>query len=175
VPSLSDASALTVIVAGALKVAPSAGAVSATVGSSFAGGTTVTVTLSTFVVTVAELLALVTTRPAWNGTGSVSDCVPTTVHAAPSSDCDAVTTPLRSDNLSHTGAGVGGPGVSVVDPPPLARRRKSVAPDDVTSMAAWAPFGVNVSRIMTPAFDCALVFPRSRTRATISTSPLLAV
>src|SRR5688572_8813313 len=170
VPSVSLAVALTVMLAGAVNVAPLAGAVSAAVGGVFGGATAVTLTLSTLVVTVPESFALVTARPTWKGTGSVSACVPTTVHATPSTDCEAVTTPLRNDSFSQTGACVGGPAVSVLAPPPAPRRRKSVAPDDVTTIEACAPLAVNESRIMTPAFDCALVFPRSRTRATMSTS-----
>src|SRR6185503_3813238 len=87
VPPVSDAVALTVMLAGAVQVAPLAGAVSDTVGAWLVG--VVTVTLLKTAGAAWEESPLATARPTTTF-AEVTDIVSIVVHVTPSADCDAV-------------------------------------------------------------------------------------
>src|SRR5215467_11380780 len=102
-PSASDASADSVIVAGAVNCCRSEGDVSVTFGGIFGPPAELTVTLSNATDDNAALTWLVTARPTSTFAFSDSVSVSITVHVLPSFDADA--TIVLPDRVSFTHCG----------------------------------------------------------------------
>src|SRR5258705_855505 len=117
-PLESDAVALRATLAGALYVAPLAGAVSETVGAWFVA--VETVTLSNAAVAVWAGSPLATARPTTTSV-ALTDIVPIAVHATPSADCDAVSVVPRRSSRTQYGAATAVPVVLVRAAPVVSR------------------------------------------------------
>src|SRR5690349_5221239 len=124
VPSLSFAVALSEMFAGAVNVAPLAGALSDTDGGWLGvggGAGTRTVTLSNSAVAACPALWLVTSSPTYSVAPAIV-AVPTAVHVTPSLDWNPVTVLPRRSSRTHTGAPVVPTGPGCVTSPVVSRR-----------------------------------------------------
>src|SRR5581483_4803472 len=130
-----------------------------------------TVTLSTVAVADALVEWLVTATPTKTLAPIAMVSVPIVVHDAPSADSCAVSVlPLRTRRTQCGGAEADP--LVLTDVLPVASRRWNATPFAAeTSTSPCAAFAASDSRIITPAFDQALVFCTVSTRIWIDPSP----
>ena len=169
VPSVSDAVALIVTVAGAVNVALFAGEVMLAVGDALAPET---LTLLMAAVVNVPLACDVTANPTYTELVMVMVAVPIVVQDTPSADLDAVNVfPVRF-TFTQTGMLIPAAAVLALVPPVVVRLWNETPLLGVATTIACVEFAFKVSRIITPAFAQPFVLVKLFTFAMISVLPL---